>query len=304
MSLLPEQPIESSLNPGLPPSGELRRVVSAALAEDVGWGDITTRSLIDPSVRAHASIVVKEPGLLAGMPVLVETFNQVDPTVAIEIRHQDGEVLSAGQVVAQLHGPASGILTGERVALNFLQRLSGIATLTAAFVAEVRGFHARIVDTRKTTPGLRALEKYAVRVGGGSNHRFNLSDGVLIKENHLAALIAGGISESRVVEEAIRLARLKAPHTAKVEVEVERIDQVMQAVSAGADIILLDNMSLDQLREAVAMVAGRCILEASGGVNLNTVQAIASTGVDLISVGALTHSAKALDISLDMEIVS
>ncbi len=273
-----------------------RAAVERALAEDLGWGDVTTESLIPPDLRAEGRIVAREAGVVAGLPVVELVFATLDPQVQVEPCLDEGARIEAGAVVCRLRGPARSLLTGERTALNFLQRLSGIATLTARMVAAVQGLPVRIVDTRKTTPGLRALEKYAVRVGGGHNHRQNLSDGVLIKDNHLAALAGCG----QGLAEAVRLARERAPHTLRVEVECETLDQVRAALAAGADIILLDNMPLPLLREAVRLIQGRALVEASGGITLETVRAVAETGVDLISVGALTHAARALDFSLEL----
>lgn len=270
----------------------VREAVAMALAEDIGPGDATTRAVVPQGVAARGQIVAKDSGVLAGLPVAVATFAAVDPAVQVTPRVTDGFALAPGVVVAELAGPARGILTAERVALNFLQRLSGVATATATMVLAVEGTGAAIVDTRKTTPGLRALEKYAVRVGGGRNHRFGLFDGILIKDNHVA--LAGGVTA------AIDLARAHAPHSLRVEVEVESLEQVEQAIEAGADVILLDNMDLETMAAAVRLTAGRALLEASGGITLHNVRAVAVTGVNMISVGALTHSAPALDLSLEM----
>jgi nicotinate-nucleotide pyrophosphorylase (carboxylating) len=236
--------------------------------------------------------------VLAGVGVLAETFRQVDPTVAVQALVADGQPIAPGDTIARVNGPAASILKGERVALNLLQRMCGVASLTRRYVEAVAGTQAVIVDTRKTTPGLRALEKYAVRVGGGQNHRTNLSDGVLIKDNHLAAVR----NEGRDLAEAIRRARAAAPHTVRVEVEVTSLDEVDQAIAAGPDIILLDNMAPPLMAEAVRRVGGRALTEASGGIRLETVRAAAEAGVNLISVGALTHSVEALDISLELEV--
>ena len=226
----------------------------------------------------------------------MEVFRQTDPSVDTRVLMADGSEVSPGDVVADVEGSIAGILKGERVALNFLQRLSGIATATSAYVKAVQGTKASIVDTRKTVPGLRQLEKYAVRVGGGHNHRYNLADGILIKDNHIAALRAQELGLAEIVNRA----RENSPHTLRVEIEVESIDEAREALEAGADVILLDNMSPEEMRHVVAMSGGRRLLEASGGINLETVRAVAETGVDLISVGALTHSVRAMDISLDM----
>ena len=269
---------------------ELRRIIESALHEDIGSGDITTQSTVAPDLISQAELVAKEDFVLAGINVAAEVFRTLDPSVSFECLIEDGQAVKKGDVLAWIKGSAAILLQGERVALNLLQRMSGIATLTASFVREVAETEAVVVDTRKTMPGLRVLDKYSVRAGGGSNHRTSLYDGVLIKENHIAA--AGGITV------AIERARIRAPHTLKIEVETTTIDDVTEALQAGADIILLDNMTLDQLREAVQLIAGRAKAEASGGVNLETVREIAETGVDLISVGALTHSARAVDISM------
>lgn len=269
---------------------ELRRIIEMALREDIGTGDITTQATVDPQIVCRAELVAKEDFVLAGIDVAAAVFAELDSSVAFERLTSDGQSVRRGEVLAWLKGPAQALLQGERVALNLLQRMSGIATQTARFVIEVQGTAATVVDTRKTMPGLRSLDKYAVRVGGGTNHRTALYDGVLIKENHIVA--AGGIAT------AIERARRRAPHTLKIEVETTNLDEVAEALAAGADIILLDNMTLDQLREAVTLIGGRALAEASGGVNLETIREIAQTGVDLISVGALTHSSRAVDISL------
>lgn len=266
------------------------RLIRIALEEDIGPGDVTTAATVTPGTVARAELVAKEDFVLAGIDIARRVFALVDGEVAFEALIRDGQAVRRGEVLAWLKGDAASLLQGERVALNLLQRLSGVATLTARFVKEVEGTGATIVDTRKTTPGLRALEKYAVRVGGAGNHRMALYDGVLIKENHIAA--AGGIPL------AVSRARQRAPHTLKIEVEVRDLAEVAAALNAGADILLLDNMDLAQLRAAVELVAGRAVCEASGGVNLDTVRVIAETGVDLISVGALTHSYRAVDISM------
>lgn len=272
-------------------------VVARALREDVGHGDLTTLALIPAEAQGAARFVLREQAVLAGLPVLAAVFAAVDPRLALEARAAEGQRLEAGATVAVVRGPVRGILTGERVALNLLQRLCGVATQTARYVEAVRGTRARILDTRKTTPGLRALEKYAVRIGGGVNHRFGLFDAVLIKDNHLAQLARQGLGPA----EAVRRARAAVGPMVRVEVEVETVAAALQAAEAGADVILLDNMPPALLREAVAAVRGRALLEASGGITLETIRAVAETGVDLISVGALTHSARALDIGLDMD---
>lgn len=274
------------------------RVVRAALAEDAPWGDLTSEHLIPAEASAEASIVAREPGVLAGGAAVESAFAQVDASIRVEELVADGTAFERGDVLARVEGPARGVLRGERIALNLAQRLSGVATLTARYVEAVAGTDARIVDTRKTTPGLRMLERHAVRVGGGRNHRFSLSDAVMAKDNHLAVLAAQGIGTA----EALRRLRAQLPHTVRIEVEVDRLDQVPGALDGGADIVMLDNFSLDDLRAGVALIGGRAVVEASGGVTLDTVAAIAATGVDVISVGALTHSVRALDLGLDMQI--
>ncbi|RNC69614.1 MAG: carboxylating nicotinate-nucleotide diphosphorylase [Desulfuromonadales bacterium] len=271
----------------------LDRIIENALMEDIHTGDITTLAVVPERRAARARLVAKESMVLAGIDVAARVFTFLDSSVCVTARYADGARLSAGDIIAEMAGDSASLLQGERVALNLLQRMCGTATLTAKYVEAVTGTKARIVDTRKTTPGLRVLEKYAVRVGGGINHRTGLYDGVLIKENHIAA--AGGITE------AISRARCYIPHTMKVEVETETLAEVAEALSAGADIIMLDNMDLASMREAVALIGGKALVEASGGVNLETVQGIAGTGVDIISVGALTHSARAMDISMLLE---
>jgi nicotinate-nucleotide pyrophosphorylase (carboxylating) len=270
----------------------IEEVVRRALAEDIGTGDITTELTVPARIEARAVMVAKTAGIVAGLPVVAEVYRQIDPSVAVSFEAEDGEPISPGQTLCRLHGSARSLLTGERVALNFVQRLSGIATKTDRFVQLAAGTQARIVDTRKTTPGLRLLEKYAVRAGGGHNHRFGLYDAVLIKDNHIQA--SGGI------EPAVQAALSQAPHTMTITVECDTLTQVREAVAAGADIVLLDNMTPDQLRQAIALIDGQALTEASGGVNEETVAAIAQSGVDIISVGALTHSAVALDIGLDL----
>lgn len=266
------------------------QIIRGALIEDIGTGDVTTAATIAQETPVRAQLVAKEDFLLAGIEVAGRVFRLLDSTTAFEPLIHDGQSVKRGEVLAWIKGEASVLLQGERVALNLLQRMSGVATMTAQFVAEIEGTEAVIVDTRKTTPGLRLLEKYAVRMGGGGNHRMALYDGVLIKENHIAA--AGGIAT------AIGRARQAVPHTLKIECEVRDLNEVKEALEAGADILLLDNMDLEQLREAVALIDQRAVTEASGGVNLDTVRAIAETGVSMVSVGALTHSSRAVDISL------
>ena len=269
---------------------QVERIVRWALAEDIGHGDLTTDLTVEPGAMAKAHIVAKQDLVLSGLQAARLAFTLVDQAVEFEAAAGDGDRLATGDVVARMSGPAASILTAERAALNFLIHLSGVATLTARFVELLQGGRARLVDTRKTTPGHRVLEKAAVRHGGGFNHRFGLYDGILIKENHIQA--AGSITA------AVTRARTGAPHTIKVEVEIESLDQLEEALAAGAEAILLDNMNPDQMREAVRRTAGRALLEASGGVSLESAAAIAATGVDLISCGALTHSAPAADLSL------
>ncbi|WP_432821687.1 carboxylating nicotinate-nucleotide diphosphorylase [Trichloromonas sp.] len=269
---------------------EIDRIIQNALQEDIGLGDVTTMATVQPGTPGRAELVAKEDFVLSGIDVAGRVFHLLDPKIAFEKIMEDGRAVSRGQVLAWLKGDAAVLLQGERVALNLLQRMCGVATLTAQFVKAVEGTSATLVDTRKTTPGLRVLEKYSVRMGGGRNHRTSLYDGVLIKENHIAA--AGG------VEVAIERARARVPHTLKIEVETRDLDEVREALAARADIILLDNMGPDALREAVQLIGGRALTEASGGVILKTVRAIAETGVDFISVGALTHSFRAVDISM------
>jgi len=274
------------------------RVVTAALAEDAPWGDATSDAFLPEGATATARLVAREPGILSGGEVFARAMSAAHPATVTTLELKDGDLFVPGEVLATVVGPAAGVLLGERVALNLVQRMSGIATGTASYVAAVEGTGARIVDTRKTTPGLRALERHAVRSGGGGNHRFSLSDAVLAKDNHLAVLTASGIS----LTEAIVRARARISHTTHLEVEVDRIDQIEPVLAGGVDTIMLDNFSLDELRRGVAIVAGRALIEASGGVNLDTVRAIAETGVDIISVGALTHSARALDLGLDLQV--
>jgi nicotinate-nucleotide pyrophosphorylase (carboxylating) len=274
----------------------IQNIVRAALAEDVGAGDITTEAAIPADQRTEACIVAREPCVVAGLPLVEAVFAQIDRAVIVKLLVAECDFVERGTRVCVLNGPARGILTGERTALNFLRRLSGIATLTRQFVDEIEGTKARILDTRKTTPTLRVLEKYAVAVGGGTNHRMGLYDVVMIKDNHRVILARLG---PKALGDAVAAAR-KNHSTAPVIVEADTLEQVEEALAAGADHVLLDNMTLDELREAVTLVAGRARTEASGGVTLNTVRAIAQTGVDYISVGALTHSARAVDFSLEM----
>ncbi|OGR27488.1 MAG: nicotinate-nucleotide diphosphorylase (carboxylating) [Desulfuromonadales bacterium GWD2_54_10] len=268
----------------------LDRLIEHALLEDIHTGDITTQAVVPGRRAASARFIAKEDLVQAGLFVAERVFQRLSPAIVFTACLPEGAHVVKGAILATMQGNAAELLMGERVALNLLQRLSGIATLTSRYVAAVQGTKTRIVDTRKTTPGLRELEKYAVRVGGGINHRTGLYDGILIKENHIAA--AGGIAE------AISRARAYIPHTLKIEIETETLEQVDEALAAGADIIMLDNMGLVDMRTAVTIIAGRALVEASGGVNLETVRAIAETGVDIISVGALTHSPRAMDISM------
>jgi nicotinate-nucleotide pyrophosphorylase (carboxylating) len=274
------------------------RVVLGALDEDAPWGDVTSELFVPADAVASGRLVAREPGVFSGGEVLVRTMRAVDERVVVGLLVAEGESFAKGQTLVDVSGPARGILRGERVALNLVQRMSGIATLTSRYVELTAGTDARIVDTRKTTPGLRALERHAVVCGGGRNHRNSLSDAVMAKDNHLAVLTAGGSS----VTDAIRSVRERLGHTTHLEVEVDRIDQIEPVLAGGVDTIMLDNFTVDQLREGVAIVAGRAIVEASGNVNLDTVAAIAATGVDVISVGALTHSVRSLDIGLDLDI--
>ena len=284
---------------GQPAATDVDRIVRAALAEDAPWGDITSETLIPASASAQGSVVAREGGVFCGQQVIEAALRLTDQRTSVRFLVADGEAFDAGAALAVLTGPARAVLTAERVALNLAQRLSGIATLTARFVQAVEGTGTRIVDTRKTTPGLRVLERYAVRCGGGHNHRFSLSDAVMAKDNHLALLTRNG---STGLTEALAAARARLPHTVHFEVEVDRIDQIEPVLAAGVDTILLDNFSLDQLTEGVQLVAGRALVEASGNVRLDTVAAIARTGVDIISSGALTHSVRSLDLGLDLDL--
>lgn len=272
----------------------IEAIVRDALREDIRSGDITTDALIPDDLRGSASLNFREEGVVCGLQLAACAFQTLDPNAGVEFFAADGDIVDTGAEVMRVEGKASAILTAERVALNFSQRMSGVATNTRKFVQALEGTSARIIDTRKTTPGLRLLEKYAVRCGGGTNHRYALDDLILIKDNHVA--LCGGIAE------AVRRGRAYASHAVKVEVECDTLEQVKQAVEAGADIILLDNMVTDVLREAVGIIDKRAVTEASGGVNLDTVRAIAQSGVDLISIGALTHSVKSMDIGLDIRL--
>ncbi|MEV4688816.1 carboxylating nicotinate-nucleotide diphosphorylase [Microbacterium sp. LWH3-1.2] len=274
------------------------RAVAAALEEDAPWGDLTSEALIPENAIARADLVARERGVFSGGEVFEAAFRLTDPTIDVELVIEDGEWFEPGTVLAVVTGPARGVLTAERIGLNFVQRMSGIATLTGTYVAAVAHTGARIADTRKTTPGLRAFERKAVRDGGGRNHRHSLSDAVMAKDNHLAVLSQKSVSPTA----ALLAAKDLLPHTTHIEVEVDRIDQIEPVLAAGIGTIMLDNFSLDDLRAGVAQVGGRATVEASGGVSLETVRAIAETGVDVISVGALTHSARALDLGLDVRI--
>jgi nicotinate-nucleotide pyrophosphorylase (carboxylating) len=279
----------------------LRRVVEAALEEDAARRDLTTQALVPPEQRGVANIVVKGQGVLAGLPVAAMVFAALDPALRLEALQPEGASVAPGAQAARIEGALAPILSGERVALNFAQHLSGVATATRQLVEAAAGGgftgSVRVVDTRKTMPGLRALERYAVRVGGGRNHRFNLAEGVLIKDNHIAAIRARGDT----IAQAIQQMRQAAPHVMRVEIEVTTVEQAIEALSAGADVLLLDNMPVEEMRRAVEAARGRALVEASGGVTLANVRAIAETGVNVISAGGITHSAPALDMSLDVE---
>ena len=276
---------------------QLDTIIDLALEEDTGQGDITSEALIPSGLTGKASLLVKGKGVLAGIEVAGRVFLRIDPSLEIGVLIKDGTAIKPGDKIATVSGSVSGILKAERTALNFLQRLSGIASLTAQYAAAVEGLPARVVDTRKTTPGMRMLEKYAVRMGGGQNHRLHLGDAVLIKDNHIAALRATGMNLKDIVAKA----RQNAPAGITVEVEVTNADEAAKAQKAGADIIMLDNMSIDEMKRVADRISGQVKLEASGGVTLENVREVAMTGVDIISIGALTHSFRALDISLEME---
>ncbi len=269
-------------------------IISLAMNEDIGTGDITTLSTIPADKNAFGRFIAKEDMIICGIDLAKYVFSKVDTSIEFTANFKDGDKVVKGDVIATVSGNAQNVLTGERTALNFMQRLTGIATRTACAVAEVKGTNAKIADTRKTTPGMRVLEKYAVRAGGGTNHRFNLADGVLIKDNHIA--VSGGITA------AIKNARNNIPHTLKIEVEVETIEQLNEALEAGADIIMLDNMTNEMMSECVKITNGRALLEASGNMGEKSLHEVAATGVDIISIGALTHSVRAADISLKFTI--
>jgi nicotinate-nucleotide pyrophosphorylase (carboxylating) len=277
-------------------SAEVREIIRRALAEDGVFNDITTAALVPPDQAGSGVLTAKEAGVIAGLPVAASVLVEVDPGSILIPNVEEGAHVRAGQQVATVKGRYASLLRGERVALNLLQRLSGIATMAAGAVEAVAGLPVRVVDTRKTTPGLRPLEKYAVRAGGAHNHRYNLADGVLIKDNHLAALRGRG----KGIAEAVNLTRAAVPHTVRIEVEVVSLAQVDEALAAGADIILLDNMRPAEMRKAADRCRGRALTEASGNVTLANIREVAESGVDIISLGALTHSAKALDISLEL----
>ncbi|MBO7148662.1 MAG: carboxylating nicotinate-nucleotide diphosphorylase [Clostridia bacterium] len=276
-------------------NSQIDAILKYALEEDIGTGDITTLSTIPETARAFGRYIAKEDGILCGIDVAKRTFELLGAEVEFTVYKKDGDEIKRGDIIAEVSGNAVGVLTGERIGLNIMQRLSGVATSTRKAVDAVAGTKAKICDTRKTTPGLRVLEKYAVRVGGGTNHRFNLADGVLIKDNHIVA--AGSITN------AVAAAKKSVPHTLKIEVEVEDFDQLAEALEAGADIIMLDNMSVADMARAVEITNGRAMLEASGNMGERDLFEVAKTGVDLISIGALTHSVKALDISLKFRLL-
>jgi nicotinate-nucleotide pyrophosphorylase (carboxylating) len=280
-----------------PSRDAIQHLVRMALDEDAPWGDLTSQTLIAAYMRVTAQLVAREPGILSGEDVFIAAMSLTDPGISTRFHVHDGESFAGSTVLASIEGPAQGVLQAERVALNFVQRMSGIATLTAQYVSAVAGSGARVVDTRKTTPGLRLVERYAVRCGGGHNHRYSLSDAVMVKDNHLAILAANGASN---VTENLQSMRALLPHTTHVEVEVDRPEQIEAVLAAGADTILLDNFTTDQLSSAVAQLAGRALIEASGGITLARIREVAETGVDIISVGALTHSVRSLDLGLDI----
>jgi nicotinate-nucleotide pyrophosphorylase (carboxylating) len=277
----------------------MKDIIDLALTEDLGDGDATTDALVPPSWKGKGDFLAKAPGVIAGLKAAAEVFRRVDPETKFKILKADGSKVKTGDIVATVSGSYAGILKAERTALNFLQRLSGVATETARYVEAVKGLPVKILDTRKTTPGMRALEKEAVRTGGGTNHRFNLSDAILIKDNHIAALKNHGLT----LEEIIARARKKNRRKLKLEIEVTNVADAVRAARAGADIVMLDNMNLAEMRKAVKAVKGKALIEASGGMTLDRVRAAAETGVDFISTGAITHSVKALDISLEVQLL-
>jgi len=290
---------------------QIEEIIDRALAEDLGKGDVTTEALVPGDRQGTGFIVAKKEGILAGINVAKQVFHRVDPELKVEVLLEDGTRVKPGSKVAKVSGSLGSVLKGERVALNFLQHLSGIASETNRYVEAVNGLSVRIMDTRKTTPGLRSLEKHAVKAGGGENHRMNLGDGILIKDNHLAALRSQGLNIKEIIAKAkqntplsLRGAKRRSnlqAHQTQIEVEVGTVSEALESVEAGADIVMLDNMSLEDMRRAVKSIHGRASIEASGGITLGNVRAVAETGVDFISIGALTHSATALDISLELE---
>jgi nicotinate-nucleotide pyrophosphorylase (carboxylating) len=279
-----------------PPHSHIRQIVQTALKEDLGFGDLTSSALLSPSMRAKAQIMAKESMVVAGLAVAEEVFHQIDNSLTLQFHQRDGDWVAARTRILTITGNAQSLLQAERVALNFMQRLSGISTTTQQFCHAVRNHSVKIADTRKTTPGLRILEKWAVRLGGGFNHRFSLDDGILIKDNHLLVLSAHKISLSQ----ACRLVRQQAPHGLRISVEVETMAQVRQALQGKADVILLDNMSPPKIQQAVEIIKGQALVEVSGGITMRNIRDMAKTGVDIISTGALTHSAPALDLSMDI----
>ena len=276
---------------------DVHSLIDAAVAEDQTFNDPTTQAVVPPEIQGTGMLRAKATGVLAGVDVAIAVFKRVDLTLQVKAILKDGAPLSPGDDIAEVRGSAAGILRAERIALNFMQRMSGIATDTNRYVQEIQGLQARIVDTRKTVPGHRYLDKYSVRMGGGYNHRMNLADGILIKDNHIQA----NSFREMGLKEVIQLALARASHTIKVEVEVESMEQVKEALEAGANIIMLDNMTVPEMAAAMEVIGDQAIVEASGGITYDTVRAVAETGVDLISIGGLTHSVNALDISLDLE---
>jgi nicotinate-nucleotide pyrophosphorylase (carboxylating) len=276
---------------------QIDSIIDAALAEDISHGDITSQGLIPPQLQGKATILVKDEGILAGGEVARRVFLKVDPSLEVELLIEDGKRIHPGEVIVTVSGRVIGILKAERTALNFLQRLSGIASQTAQYIAETQGLKVKVIDTRKTTPGLRLLEKYAVRTGGGENHRFHLGDGILIKDNHITTLRALGMT----IKDIVAKSKQNAPQELKIEIEVNTVEEALEAAEAGTDIIMLDNMSPNEMRRVVDSIPSQVKTEASGGITLANVRAAAMAGVDFISIGALTHSVKALDINLELE---